>query len=201
MNIKFSPKYWFADKLTKFNLLLDQKYPNDCLEKEMAKLDNDFPTNSEKELDSYKLRKNEIEYKYDKIDEFQFEENKIEITYKQGKDKELALLENKFKFHKIKEIDYMKDKATIEGKPFVAVKPNFEEVDGEDFYLELEYNEIFLEKLKKQGYSGLTNEDIVEQWLKFKMIDSFDNLAEMAQNQIPTQINKIDLGDGKKIYK
>ena len=95
----------------------------------------------------------------------------------------------------------MKDKATIEGKPFVAVKPNFEEVDGEDFYLELEYNEIFLEKLKKQGYSGLTNEDIVEQWLKFKMIDSFDNLAEMAQNQIPTQINKIDLGDGKKIYK
>ena len=201
MNIKFSPKYWFADKETKFNLLLDQQYPNNCFEKEKAKLDREFPTNSEKELDSYKLRLNELEFNYNLKEEYDFEEFKINITYKQGKDKELALLENKFKFHKIKEIDYMKDKATIEGKPFVAVKPNFEEVDGEDFYLELEYNEIFLEKLKKQGYSGLTNEDIVEQWLKFKMIDSFDNLAEMAQNQIPTQINKIDLGDGKKIYK
>ena len=95
----------------------------------------------------------------------------------------------------------MKEKADIEGKPFVAVKPNFDEYDGDNFYLEMVYNDIFIDKLKKQGYTGFTDEDIVEQWFKFKMINTYDNLVDLAQNQIPTEISKIDMPDGKKLYK
>lgn len=201
MNIKWSPKYWFADKETKFNLLLDEKYPSDCFDKEKEKLDREFPTNSEKELDSYKLRLNELEFKYKLKDEYEFEKFKIPFQHLRRNLEELAYLELSHKFKRISDIDYMKEKADIEGKPFVAVKPNFDEYDGDNFYLEMVYNDIFIDKLKKQGYTGFTDEDIVEQWFKFKMINTYDNLVDLAQNQIPTEISKIDMPDGKKLYK
>ena len=160
-----------------------------------------MPTNSEKELDSYKLRLNELEFKYKLKDEYEFEKFKIPFQHLRRNLEELAYLELSHNFKRISDIDYMKEKADIEGKPFVAVKPNFDEYDGDNFYLEMVYNDIFIDKLKKQGYTGFTDEDIVEQWFKFKMINTYDNLVDLAQNQIPTEISKIDMPDGKKLYK
>jgi len=61
MNIKLSPRYWFANNEIKFNLLLEEKYPNNYFEKEKERLNYEFLTKMEKELDLYKLRINEIE--------------------------------------------------------------------------------------------------------------------------------------------
>lgn len=201
MNIKFFPKYWFANKETRFNLLLDQQYPKDCFEKAKAKLDREFPTKSEKDLDVYKLRLNELEYNYKLKDEYEFEHYKLGYSHLSDKEYAKESLELEYKFGKIKEIDYMKEKADLDGKPFVAVRPDFDEVDGDNFYFDIIFNEIFIEKLKKQGYSGDTDNDIVDQWLKWKMINSFDNIEDLIENKIPTNISKIDVGDGKKLYK
>lgn len=70
MNIKLTPQYQFVNNETKFNLLLEEKYPNNCSEKEKERLNYKFPIKTKKELDSYKLRLNEIEFKYNKKDEY-----------------------------------------------------------------------------------------------------------------------------------
>jgi hypothetical protein len=70
MNIKLAAKYWLANKETKFNLLFEKKYTNNCFEKEKERLNYKFPIKTKKELDSYKLRLNEIEFKYNKKDEY-----------------------------------------------------------------------------------------------------------------------------------
>ena len=201
MNVIFNPVYWFADKEKRFEMLADQLYKDKPYEREIAYLNHEFPTNSEKETPTYMLRHNEIEYKYQKIDEYSYELKKILVNISDEKERKLKTLDLDYKFEKVSQIEYLKTKATIENKPFVAVKPNFDETDGDNFYLDIEFNEIFIEKLKKEGYTGDDDQEIVDQWLKWKMIKSFDNIGDIFQNEIPTAINRIDIGDGKKLVK
>jgi len=51
MNIKLAPKYSFANNEIQFNLLFEEKYPKNCFEKEKERLNYEFPTKTEKELD------------------------------------------------------------------------------------------------------------------------------------------------------
>jgi len=201
MNVIFNPVFWFADKEKRFEMLTDQLYKDKPYDKDMAYLNHEFLSNSEKETSAYILRKNEIDYKYKKIDEYSYELKKILVNTSDENEKKLKTLELDYKFKKVSQIEYLKTKATIENKPFVAVKPNFDETDGDNFYLDIEFNEIFIEKLKKEGYTGDNDQEIVDQWLKWKMIKSFDNISDIFQNEIPTTINRIDIGDGKKIVK
>lgn len=203
---KYNPKYWFKDKTSKeyqiYKLQYDKKYNNiSDYDYEINLLNLDFKTEAEKKLDNYILRLNEIEYNHKKIDEYTFNLRNLKIIEKDEIEFLKQKLELDFKYNKIEQIDYLKNQATLNNKPFVAVKPNFDETDGENFYLEIECNDIFLDKLQKQGYTGDNKEEILDQWLKYKMINSFDNLDELINNEIPTNIRKFDIDNSnKKIY-
>lgn len=58
-----------------------------------------------------------------------------------------------------------KDQATARGEPFVKVLDvNFNENNPGDGYFELEWNQIFIKRLMEAGYTGNTEEEIVDQW-------------------------------------
>lgn len=58
-----------------------------------------------------------------------------------------------------------KDRATARGEPFVkVVDVNFDERNPSDGYFELEWNQIFIKRLMESGYTGTTEEEIVDQW-------------------------------------
>ncbi len=64
-----------------------------------------------------------------------------------------------------KEILSAKEKATARGEPFVEViKVNFDKDAPADGYFELEWNEIFVEQLRRAGYQGQSQEEIVDSW-------------------------------------
>ena len=64
-----------------------------------------------------------------------------------------------------KEILDKKAQATARKEPFVEViSVNFDKDNPADGYFELEWNEIFVENLRKAGYQGTSQEEIVESW-------------------------------------
>lgn len=203
---KYNPKYWFKNKNSKEYQLDKLQYEKDSknlsdYEYELAILNLDFKSDAEKKLDNYILRLNELNFKYNKIDEYTYTIKNLIVLEKDELEFKKKELEIKYTYNEIKEIDYLKEKATLNNKPFVALRPNYEETEGDDFYLEIECNDIFIDKLKKQGYTGDTKEELLDQWLKYKMINSFDNIDELINNVIPTTIRKIDIDNsGKKIY-
>ncbi len=64
-----------------------------------------------------------------------------------------------------KEILDKKAQATARKEPFVEViSVNFDKENPADGYFELEWNEIFVEQLRKAGYQGTSQEEIVDSW-------------------------------------
>jgi len=201
MFYKLNPRYWFSGKYDRFLMKLNSE-KLDPYTREFELLNFDYPTASEKETDSYKLRLNELKYKFNHIDEYLFEINKAKIMIKDEVELAKRILDIDYEFHKIEQIDYLKEKSTFEGKPFVAVRPNFEDTEGDNFYLEIECNDLFLDKLKNEGYYGNSKDELLEQWLKWKTISSFEDADTVIEaNKMRTEINRIDIDENTKLYK
>lgn len=127
-----------------------------------------YNTMEKKKLPLYKLSFLDLQKQYNLIDEYEYEietshiinENKPETEIK------IADLEIMLKYNKINEIEYYKEKNDILGKPWVAIKTNYDENNNPDnLEIEVVYNKTFIKNMKRKGYSG-EEEDIVEQWLK-----------------------------------
>ena len=58
-----------------------------------------------------------------------------------------------------------KDQATARGEPYVRVlNVDFEEENPGNGYFELDWNQLFVQKLIESGYTGNSQEEIVDQW-------------------------------------
>ena len=98
---------------------------------------------------------------------------------------------------KIEALMAEKEKATKDGKPWVAVLNTHINKDNiKNGFFELDWNNEFIEQLVDAGYKGESNEQIVDAW--FKTI-ARDILAEQGQD--PSRgagyINTKNLSDDK----
>ena len=58
-----------------------------------------------------------------------------------------------------------KDRATARNEPYVKViSVDFEEDNPGNGYFELDWNKPFVDKLIESGYTGASQEEIVDQW-------------------------------------
>ncbi len=58
-----------------------------------------------------------------------------------------------------------KEKATAQGKPYVKVLDvKFDKDKPGDGYFELEWNKIFVTQLREAGYSGTSENEVVDAW-------------------------------------
>lgn len=74
-------------------------------------------------------------------------------------------LKSIFSLGKKSDVIAEKDQATAKGEPFVKVlSTQFDPENPADGYFELEWNNIFVRKLLDAGYSGSTEEEIVDAW-------------------------------------
>ena len=79
------------------------------------------------------------------------------------------------KYDKISNLDYCKKKNDILGKPWVAIKTNYDEkADPDNMEIEVAYNKTFIENMRAKGLPGDTDEDIAEQWLKLFFIANLE---------------------------
>lgn len=138
---------------------------------------------AEYELEGYELEKKLLEIKKDELENADFNRKRLEIDYKYNKisedvyhrqlansivdDKQrgLALLELNHKCGSITDLEYAKRSATLRNEPWVTViNMDFSGKTSEEGSFELDWNEPFVEKLKSEGYVGLSSDIIVNQW-------------------------------------
>ena len=84
---------------------------------------------------------------------------------------------------------------------------NFDPDNPKKGYFELDWNQSFIDMLSKAGYSGVSDDEIVNKWfddlckgivLETMDQDVFDELKAQQENK--SQVSKTKLEDGKVEY-
>jgi hypothetical protein len=145
----------------------------------------------------YELAVARINNKYGKISDYEYESTVARLTGDEVEKRELARLEVEFKHHKITENEYNKGVANIKKEPWVNVikfeiNPTKPTEAGE---IELDWNDYFVEELKRNGYQGTTDYVIIHKW--------FDTLCSAIANEtgLVNLAGDIKPPPGKKEYR
>lgn len=114
--------------------------------------------------DAYLTKFWDLQLKHKQIDQSRYNRN-LTTLIKDDKQRELAELELDMKEGKVPELDYSKRLATLKGEPWVTViNMDFTKGTSLEGSFELDWNEFFVEKLKKEGYNAVNPEAIVNLW-------------------------------------
>lgn len=129
-------KFW-PFKLTPKGMLLEGK----DLEKAKARYN----------LEGEELERTLLELEYD---------DKEDVDYKK------AILEIDKAHDKIEPLEYEKQKATLNNEPWVAYRDyGLEEQDGRTgFWFDFDWNNIFIQKLRDEGYEAVDDEALIKKW-------------------------------------
>lgn len=144
---------------------------------ERALLAIEYDTDDLKKLKEYRIKKLQIDKKYSKISDFDYdlELSKLNIDNKSDDDLKIEELDILLKYNKINNLDYCIKKNDILKKPWVAIKTNYDEDnDPDNLQIEVVHNKTFIERMRQKGLPGDTDEDVVEQWLKLFMVANLD---------------------------
>ncbi|NJO60949.1 MAG: hypothetical protein HC836_22645 [Richelia sp. RM2_1_2] len=78
----------------------------------------------------------------------------------------LKVLELDKKYNAITEFEYEKQKATLKNEPWVGYRDyGLEKTDDKTgFWFEFDWNSAFVDQLKREGYDGVSDEQIVQRW-------------------------------------
>jgi hypothetical protein len=124
-----------------------------------------------------------VEFENGKISEYEYD--KAIIPFKELSETE-AKIENihvEYQHHKIDKTQFEKELFTIEKKPWIGVINQNIDLDKgiNGFYIELDWNEHWIEFLRLNGYTGISDEHMVEQWFSDvnKSVQSEETVAIM----------------------
>lgn len=152
------------------------------------------------------LAKLKLDYDQGKISVHQYELKKAEIEHGDNSTEyKLAILKQQVTLGEISDFEYEKKVATVLEQPWIkVVSSKYEPEDGIDgFSFQLDYNHYFVQYLKQNGYAGINDDEIVEEW--FNDVSKTEMAAEIeADYTIPkTTIVKEDANtkDGKVVKK
>lgn len=165
------------------------------------------------ECHDYLQEKNDLDHKFGKIDDFDHAMEKINISHNYDKitDDEytIQVAELKYSHERIGKDERDKTVAKIKGEPYVNVlSMGIDDQNVSQGYIELDWNEEFVKALHEAGYTGTSDEDVVNQWFnsicRTVLLQSAADLDFGLEEMIPRQqerpdvIRKSDLGDPGK---
>jgi hypothetical protein len=127
--------------------------------------------------------------------------------------RELALTEIDLRSGKLSKQEYEKKVATIKGEPWLhMVNMDFTKKSALEGSFELDWNQPFVDKLKSEGYTGPTPDNIVNQWfmelcrnIAMEEFDGTGNFAADSEANLDAvkrwSSDSESLGEGRKGYK
>ena len=195
------PGSWGLKGKTREVAKAEYEFTGETLQKKLIEIN--YEDEDERQLELLKL-----ERKNKHITKEEYDYRYIELKYKGTAEYVDIALELDRKYEKISEIDYQKKSATLNEEPWVGVVHS-EYTPGElsdGFSFELDWNVEFIKLLKHEGYSGATEEEIVEQWFEDKATEQYlgilgEEMADMAETDdwsVPaTHTSRETMEDGK----
>ena len=158
-------------------------------EKEIAQLYKTYPN----ELSHQHITElANIQFKYGMIDEYEKSKRCINAMANDWTvvHIEEELLKIELKYGKIDELEYEKRFNDLKKNPWAKIRFNYNEsIDASNIQTEVIYNEYFIKKLQKMGYSGETEDDMVESWLS-QVFASNTNIGDFGEFDEETYIER-----------
>lgn len=168
------------------------------LEKELAELKIE-------DRDKLNERLLEIDHDYGMISDEDYTYKKNEFI-KDPIERAVAKIETDYKFKKINYTEYTKSLASAKQESWVSV------IDlnarGTTGNFELDWNDYFIEELKDAGFTGMSDEDIVNSWFsricrdialsEYSGQGNFDEQLAEAENK---KSNEEESKDGRRVIK
>ena len=166
-NKKKTKQQYNIDNFTinyEFNLIDEEEYEYGV---------NEEKYKNKKEGHEYKLAKINLDKKYNHITvkDYDYQVNDIinqPSTYEWQKNK----IDLDLQYGSINQQQYDKSLCTIKGEPYFEVingrfdTPDEDSIGTGGFSFELDYNDIFVQKLKDEGWTGHSDQQIVDEYFK-----------------------------------
>lgn len=153
------PAHWGTAGRTREIMKAEYELEGHALEKRLLEIKKEDFDEAE-----YTRKVSELDYKYKLISTQEYHRS-LTLTIKDEGQRKLAVLELDHREGKLGEIEYSKQTATLKGEPWVTVlNMDFNKKTSLEGSFELDWNELFVEKLKQEGYSGPTSDNIVNAW-------------------------------------
>lgn len=108
----------------------------------------------------------ELDYKFNKIDDFECASKLLDLEDLNSREYNIKKLELEHDFGKKDYFTFSREMANLEEEPYVKViDMQFDPESNTDPYIEVDWNSYFIEKLKKAGFEGKTDEEIISKWM------------------------------------
>jgi hypothetical protein len=153
------------------------KYTGNELAHELLQIDRNYDRINEKQFYTAQAKINftgkelecellHVQWRFDDITEREYKIGVAKIMIEPGVDLELELLEIDLNLGLIQQQPYDKKVADVKGEPYICVlnseyNPD-EKLDG--LFFEFDWNDKWIEELKAAGYTGFTEDQIVQRW-------------------------------------
>lgn len=184
---------------------------SDPKERELALIELKYKNlNDEKSLKNKKLEILNVRKKYNEVDDFEYEIQKVELVNDTKEKIEEEKNEILFKYEKISELEYERNRANIRKEPWIKIVSeflfDFNSVPKLGF--KFEWNDYFIKYLESNGYRGFNEESIVEKWfndiVKNNILNDFESDVfeehRKNRNEFIRKINKNNDGHGRSEY-
>lgn len=153
------PGHWGLKGKTRDIAQAEYELTGAALEKRLLDIKKDELTEEE-----YNRKLWDIELKYKEIDENTYHTKLIGLI-KDDKQRTIATLELDFRNGGMTRLEYEKATATVNGEPWVTVlNMDFNKKTSLEGSFELDWNDLFVDKLRSEGYSATSPDLIVNQW-------------------------------------
>lgn len=141
------------------------------LETELAKINHD-------RLDILQKALLEIEKKYNKISEYEYDQYVAKLENNDDTKQKVALLDVELKHEKISETEHEKQRANLLKEPWVSMpKINWDPINKNKTYFELDYNDYFIKYLRDNNYSG-SDDEVLNRWLNDICISVIEDIND-----------------------
>lgn len=162
------PGHWGLRGKTKDIVKAEYELEGEELERELIRINSD-----NKAIELLK-----IDRKYNYISKEEYDYKYIELEHNDNSEYSLIKLNLDKKYGKIDEIEFQKTSASLKNEPWIGVISSEYKADiaSDGFSFELDWNSGFVDMLRQEGYSGSTEEEIVEHWFEDKATEQYLSL-------------------------
>jgi len=162
-----------------------------------------------KDTEDYQRAKLKLDVRFGKKSEEEADHELLDMKFedKNSIDYKIAQLELEYKWGNITENQKEKETATLLREPWFNVIGADQAVQGENVSMafELDWNEFFIQFLESKGWSGVSQDEIVDRWFESAMkqmigVDGYGYIDEGDDDPMPLA-SKVKRDDGLTEYR
>lgn len=165
----FNPAGWGLVGKSKEEAIANWTLEGEALERELLSIEHRYAIKTPVEEKDLKTKTLVLDLKYGKITEREYQVELLKLDYPDENSVEFRerMLDIRKYFEEISQREYDKELATLHDTPWVTIldsKINVDAEAGTGLEFELDWNPPFIQSLIRNGYTGATEADLVDQW-------------------------------------